>query len=83
MLCYDGQVRNGSVATHFLHFSSTVTSNARSEYLSVLERPGRIEEKLVEMRNRLVSFHLDPTLFYLKTLSVIYYAFSPYLNRKY
>ena len=44
MLCYDGQIRNGSVATHFFQFSSTATSSATSEYVTILERPSRNEQ---------------------------------------
>ena len=44
MLCYDGQLRNVSVATHFIHFSSTAMSNATSEYVTVPERRSRNEE---------------------------------------
>ena len=44
MLCYDGQLRNGSVATHFLLLSSTVTSSATGGYVAVPERPSRNEE---------------------------------------
>ena len=44
MLCPFDQLRNGSVVTDFLHFSSTSTSSATSEYVSVPERFGRNEE---------------------------------------
>ena len=44
MLCYDGQLRNSSVATHFFHFNSTATSSATSEFVTVPERPSRNEE---------------------------------------
>ena len=44
MLCYDGQLRNGSVATHFIPFRGTATSSATSEYVTVPERPRRNEE---------------------------------------
>ena len=44
MLCYDGQLRNGSVATHFILLSSTATISATGGYVVVLERPSRNEE---------------------------------------
>ena len=39
MLCYDGQLRNGSVGTHFFLLSSTAASSATSGYVVVPERP--------------------------------------------
>ena len=44
VLCYDGQLRNGSVATHFIHLSSTATRSATGGYIVVPERPSRNEE---------------------------------------
>ena len=44
MLCYDGQLRNGSVATHFNLLSSTAASSATGGYMVVPERPSRNEE---------------------------------------
>ena len=44
MLCYDGQLRNGSVATHFIPLSSTATSSGTSEYVTLQERPSRNQE---------------------------------------
>ena len=44
MLCYDGQLRNGSVATHFILLSSTATSSGTSEYVTLQERPSRNQE---------------------------------------
>ena len=44
MLCYDGQLRNGSVAHKFIPLSNTATSSATGEYLTVPERPNRNEE---------------------------------------
>ena len=44
MLCYNGQLRNGSVATQFILFSSTAASSAIGGYVVVPERPSRNEE---------------------------------------
>ena len=44
MLCYDGQLRHGSVATHFIFLSSTATSSATSGHVVVPERPSANEE---------------------------------------
>ena len=44
MLCYDGQLRNGSVATHFILLSITAASSATGVYVVVPERPSRNEE---------------------------------------
>ena len=44
MLCYDGQLGNNSVFTHFHSDSSTATSGATSKYGTVPERPNRNEE---------------------------------------
>ena len=46
MLCYDGQLRNGSVATHFILFSSNATSSATGGNVVVPERPTRNEEPI-------------------------------------
>ena len=43
-LCLFTQTRNGSVATHFLLFSSTATNTATSECVAVPERIGQNEE---------------------------------------
>ena len=39
MLCYDGQLRNGCIATHFILLSSTAASSATGGYVVVPERP--------------------------------------------
>ena len=54
MLCHFGQTRNGSVATHFINFSSTETSSATSEYVAIPERFGSNEEpgNRIEERTR-------------------------------
>ena len=44
MLCYGGQLGNGSVATHFILISRTVASSATGSYVVVLEQLGRKEE---------------------------------------
>ena len=44
MLCYDGQLRNSPVATHFILLSSTATSSAAGGYVVFPERPSRNEE---------------------------------------
>ena len=44
MLCQFGQLRSGSVATHFVHFSRTVTSSTTGEYVTVPERIGQKDE---------------------------------------
>ena len=44
MLCYDGQLRSGSVVTRFIFFSSTATSSATGGYVIVPQRPSRNEE---------------------------------------
>ena len=44
MLCYDDQLRNDSVATHFILLSSTATSSATGGYVVVPERPRRKEK---------------------------------------
>ena len=44
MLCYDGQLRNGSVATHFIHLISTAASSATGRYVVVPERTCRNEK---------------------------------------
>ena len=44
MQCHFGQLRNGSVATHLIHFSSTATSSALREYVTVPEHIGRKEK---------------------------------------
>ena len=46
MLCYNGHLPNVSVATNFIHFSSTATSSATGEYVTVPERPSRNEEPI-------------------------------------
>ena len=43
MQCHFGQSRNGSMVTHFIHFS-TATSSATSEYVTVPERIDQSEE---------------------------------------
>ena len=43
MLCHFGQLRNGSLANHFIHFSSTATNSATGEYI-VPENKGQIDE---------------------------------------
>ena len=48
MLCYDGQLLNGSVATQFMFLSSTAASSATGEYVVVPERPSRNEEPTSE-----------------------------------
>ena len=44
MLCYDGQLQNGSVATHFILPNGTATNGATGGYVVVPERPSRNEE---------------------------------------
>ena len=44
VLCHLGQTRKGSVATHFILLSSTVTSSATGGYVVVPERFGQKEE---------------------------------------
>ena len=44
MLCPVGQIRNGSVATHFILLSGAPTGSARSEYVVVPEHFGQNEE---------------------------------------
>ena len=39
-----GQLRNGSLATHSIQFSSTATSSDTNEYLTVPEHIGQNEE---------------------------------------
>ena len=43
MVCYNGQLRNVSVASYFILLSSTETSSARGGYVVVPERPSRNE----------------------------------------
>ena len=45
MLCHFGQLRNFSVVNHFIRFSSTATSSATSEYVTVPERIGQNEDR--------------------------------------
>ena len=44
MLCYDGHLPNGSVATQFILLSSTATSSATSGYVVVAEQLSGNEE---------------------------------------
>ena len=44
MLRHFGQTQNGSVATHFIPFSNTTTSDATGDYVAVPERFARNEE---------------------------------------
>ena len=44
MLCHFSELRNDSVVTHFIHFSSTATSSATSEYVNFPESIGQKEE---------------------------------------
>ena len=44
MLYHFGQLRNGCVATEFIHFSSPALSSATSECVTVQERTAQIEE---------------------------------------
>ena len=44
MLCYDGHLRNGSVATHFILLKNTAASSARGGYGVFPEKPSRNEE---------------------------------------
>ena len=44
MLCPFGQIRNGSVASQSIQFSSTATNSATNEYVAVPERIGQNEE---------------------------------------
>ena len=46
MLCYDGQLRNGSVATHFILLSSNATSSATGGCVVVPEQPSRNEDPI-------------------------------------
>ena len=80
MLCYNGHLQNGSVHTHFFHFSSTETSSATSGYVTILERPLTIEQPIVELRNRLGTI-LFLTYFYLTFNEVV--CIFLYLNMKY
>ena len=48
-LCHCGRTRNGYVATHFIHLSSTAESSATSGYVVVPERFSQIE--LLASRN--------------------------------
>ena len=41
MLCYDGQLGNGSIATHFILLSRPSTSSATNGYVVVPEKPSR------------------------------------------
>ena len=49
MLCPFGLLQNGSVATGFIHFSSTVTGSATNEYVTLPERIGN--EKGMTLNN--------------------------------
>ena len=44
MLCYEGQLRNVFVATHFILLSSTAMSSATGGYAVVPDRPNRNED---------------------------------------
>ena len=44
MRCRFGQLQNGSVSTHSIHFSRTATSSATSEYVTVPEHIGQNKE---------------------------------------
>ena len=44
MLCYDGQLPNGSMATHFILLSSIATSSATGGYVAVPERSSKKED---------------------------------------
>ena len=52
MLCHFSQLRNGSVASLIIHFSSTATSSAKSEYVTVLEHIGQNEEAASRIEER-------------------------------
>ena len=52
VLCLFGQLRNGSAVTHLIHFSSTETSSATGEYVTVPEHIGEKEEPTSRKEDR-------------------------------
>ena len=52
MLCHFGHTWSGSVATHFIHLSSTVMSSATGGYVAVPERFGQKEETAGRTKER-------------------------------
>ena len=52
MLCYDDQLRNGPIVTHFILFSSTAASSATGGYVVVPEWPSKNEEPANENEER-------------------------------
>ena len=65
MLCQFGELRNGSVATHFSHFSCTATSSATSEYVAVREQIGQDEELVDRNEERIKNKPSFPSKIYL------------------
>ena len=55
MLCYDGQLRNGSVATDFILLSSTATSSVTGGCVVVAERPSRNEEPIRSIEEQIMN----------------------------
>ena len=51
-LCHLGQTRSGFAASHFILFSSTVTSNATGNYVVVPERFGQKKEPARRKKKR-------------------------------
>ena len=52
MLCLFGQLRKSSVASHFIHFSSSATSSVTNEYVTVPEHNGQNEEPASKKKKR-------------------------------
>ena len=50
-LCYFGQIRNGSLASHFSLLKSSTTSSAAGDYVANLERFGQNEEPALRIGN--------------------------------
>ena len=75
MLCYDGQLRNGSVATDFILLSSTAASSATEGYVVVPERPSRTEEPTSrneeQTRNVLRSYRVLPQTLFNELLRIL------------
>ena len=56
MMCYDGQLRNGSLTTHLILLSSTAAISATGGYVFVPKRSSRNEERT--NRNEEQTWHV-------------------------
>ena len=75
MLCYDGYLRNGSLATHFILLSSTATSSATGGHVVVPERLSKNEEPTIgneeHARNAPSSYLVLPQNLFNESLCIL------------